>query len=222
MCKIFVLIMQASGLKTSKEDIQKVYKAQWIEHQKQHPIYGAYQGLTSEQFWRGFVHRIFNELGFENDYKAVDRAADMLIHDFDSDPDMWEFIPHARGVLDHIKTAGLRQGVISTFDARLEPTLQRQSIRHYFDVVVTCMDAMAEKPDSRIFEYALRRAGVQAHETVHVGDDVQRDFMAARRVGMKAILLNVDNKLSSDDLQEVPADYVVQSLAEIPYLIKHM
>ena len=190
------------------------------KHRMQHPLYGVYQGLTAEQYWRAFVHRIFNSLGHDMDYKAVDKAADILIHDFDTDPTMWEILPHAESVLQNIRTNGTKLGVISNFDERLKDTLHKQRLARYFDFVVTCFDAMAEKPDARIFEHALGIAGVKAKDTVHVGDDPERDFRAARRVGMKAILLNANNRLSEEEMREVPPQLIVTDLSDIPELIK--
>lgn len=48
-----------------------------------------------------------------------------------------------------------------------------------------------EKPDPRIFEIALKKAGnVAPEEALHIGDSLRKDYLAARGVGMHALLLD--------------------------------
>ena len=63
-------------------------------------------------------------------------------------------------------------------------------IGHYFDFVVTPVEAGAAKPKPEIFNAALAVAGVEAARAVHVGDDPERDVLGALAVGMRAIWVN--------------------------------
>ena len=47
-----------------------------------------------------------------------------------------------------------------------------------------------EKPDPRIFELAVRQAGVAAHEAAYVGDLYSVDVLGARAAGLHPILLD--------------------------------
>jgi len=47
-----------------------------------------------------------------------------------------------------------------------------------------------KKPDSRIFEHALRLARVQPHEALFVGDRLDIDVEGARAAGMHAVWFN--------------------------------
>jgi len=58
-----------------------------------------------------------------------------------------------------------------------------------------------EKPDRRIFDLALARAGVPAHRVVHVGDDYEADVLGAQGAGIDAIHLVRDGLLSQASLQ---------------------
>lgn len=48
-----------------------------------------------------------------------------------------------------------------------------------------------EKPDPRIYKIALERAGnIAPEETLHIGDSMRKDYVPAKSVGMKALLLD--------------------------------
>ena len=208
------------GLVVSKDAVKSIYKDTWIQHKLQHPLYGVHQGLSNDQFWRSFVHKVFRKLGFEQEHHAtVDKTADLLINTFKNDPLMYEKLPGALKMLDELRNRNFRLGVISNFDDTLKHALVKQELSDYFEFVVTCKDAMAEKPDGRIFRHALQVAGVDAGEAVHVGDDVERDFHAARRVGMRALLLRTDSACEKA-LKDVPTDVIVQKLSDVPRFLK--
>lgn len=63
-------------------------------------------------------------------------------------------------------------------------------IGHYFDFVVTPVEAGAAKPRPEIFHSALAAAGVEAARAVHVGDDPERDVLGAQAAGMRTVWVN--------------------------------
>src|SRR5262249_40239443 len=56
------------------------------------------------------------------------------------------------------------------------------------DFIIDSSVVGVEKPDHRIFELALREAGVAADEAVYVGDLYSVDVLGARRAGLAALL----------------------------------
>lgn len=57
-----------------------------------------------------------------------------------------------------------------------------------------------EKPDPRIYEIALERAGnVNPQEVLHIGDSMRKDCLPAKSVGMHAILLD---RFKTSDAEE--------------------
>ena len=55
----------------------------------------------------------------------------------------------------------------------------------YLDLVVTSGEVGMEKPHPPIFHEALRRAGVEAGDAAHVGDQLSSDVDGARNVGIQ-------------------------------------
>ena len=69
-----------------------------------------------------------------------------------------------------------------------------------------------EKPDPRIFEVALREAGCEPSELLHVGDSLENDVAGAKAVGSKAAWLN--RSLDARDGRTKP-DIEIRSLMEL-------
>ena len=88
------------------------------------------------------------------------------------------------GVVEAIETFrahGLALAIVSNWDCALPGHLERAGIR--VNVVVTCAEAGAAKPDPAIFRSALARLGVSAERTLHVGDQ-QEDESGALAAGL--------------------------------------
>ena len=72
--------------------------------------------------------------------------------------------------------------------------VHRIGIGHHFDFVVTPAEAGAAKPDSAIFELALRTAGALPENVVHVGDDPMRDVAGAAAIGLRTVWMNPEGR----------------------------
>jgi putative hydrolase of the HAD superfamily len=91
--------------------------------------------------------------------------------------------------LARLRDAGLRLGVVSNSDGRVEEALEAAGLREYFDVVIDSARVGVEKPDPRIFRAALESLGVAPDEALYVGDLYEVDVVGARAAGMEAVLL---------------------------------
>lgn len=99
----------------------------------------------------------------------------------------WRCRPGCEAMLTALRARGCALAIVSNFDQRLPHLLAELELAPFFDAVVLPPDAGAEKPDPRIFEFALRRLAIRAANAVFVGDSQHRDLDAARAVGMRAI-----------------------------------
>ena len=104
-----------------------------------------------------------------------------------------QFLLGVEPVLEQLKKDGLRLGVISNIDPRLEGILQQAGIRHYFEFALSSYEAGCAKPDSKIFQIALEKYSKQATdptECCHVGDTFKTDCIGATQAGWNAVLVN--------------------------------
>jgi putative hydrolase of the HAD superfamily len=91
--------------------------------------------------------------------------------------------------LGRLRSAGLRLGVVSNSDGRVEQALQAAGLIDYFDVVVDSHQLGIEKPDPRIFRVALDALSVRPDEAIYIGDLYEVDVMGAQSAGIEAVLL---------------------------------
>ena len=98
--------------------------------------------------------------------------------------------PDAMPVLERLRGTDLRLGLISNFEDWLEQLLEELDVHHFFEVTVISGIEGVEKPDPRIFEVALERAGVAPEESAYVGDNPVFDAEPARRLGMLPVLID--------------------------------
>ncbi len=94
--------------------------------------------------------------------------------------------------LDDLKKRGLKLGLISNIEKDMTATLNKLSLSSRLDIIVTSQDAGYTKPQKEIFQYALKKAGVQPADAVYIGDQYQVDIIGANQAGMRGILLDRD------------------------------
>jgi putative hydrolase of the HAD superfamily len=92
--------------------------------------------------------------------------------------------------LGALKSRGVVMGLISNIDQDIKPVCSELGLDTYITQVVTSKDVRSEKPHPLIFLAALDGAGVEAEESVYVGDQYSCDVVGARGVGMKPILVD--------------------------------
>ena len=185
----------------------------------QYPNYGLNQGLVSKEWWLDFVERVFCSAGFAGESHTLSQIAQGLYVHY-LKPTTWEEMPEARSVLRKLRQNGLHLAVISNFDERLEIVLKNMDLIKYFDFLVTSVEAKHEKPAPEIFRYTLNKAGVEAGEAAHVGDDLHADYFGARRVGMHSFLLNIAKTLDDESFKNVDKGCIIQKLPDLVGLVK--
>ena len=96
-------------------------------------------------------------------------------------------------VLSTLKTLKERKfilGLLTNLDKDMNPICRELGLESYLDFVVTSAEVGVDKPEPPIFLTALQRAGVNASEAVHVGDQYKLDIIGARGVGIAPILID--------------------------------
>jgi putative hydrolase of the HAD superfamily len=116
-------------------------------------------------------------------------------------------------------TKRYKLAVVSNFmvENGIEELLQLNRAGHFFDYVVTSINAGWRKPSVDIYELAIQYAGCPIEQIVFVGDDYENDVLAPRRLGMKAIWLQKDaHKETEFTLKEI---HKVSSFSELKALL---
>ncbi len=75
------------------------------------------------------------------------------------------------------------------------------------------------KPARAYFEAALEPLGVPTNEALMVGDDIENDVLGAQAVGLTGVLVRT-GKYRPTDLERGTPDHVVDSIADLPELLR--
>lgn len=102
----------------------------------------------------------------------------------------WHVFPDVAEALPAIRQRGLVLGAVSNWMWDLPELLHDLDLVSQFDFVAASARVGFEKPHRGIFEYALREAGVEPDEAIHVGDHVGADVAGATALGIGAVLID--------------------------------
>lgn len=91
-------------------------------------------------------------------------------------------------MLESLKAQGLKLGIISNGKHQFQMgNIDALGITHYMDAILISESEKLRKPDPEIFCRALGRLGVDAAESVFVGDHPLNDIEAAQGLGMYGV-----------------------------------
>ncbi len=76
----------------------------------------------------------------------------------------------------------------------IEELLIENEIFGYFDFVVTSIKTGWRKPNINIYNEAINKSGVNIEDITFIGDDYINDYITPREIGMRAILLDREQK----------------------------
>jgi putative hydrolase of the HAD superfamily len=115
-----------------------------------------------------------------------ERLTHRLIQRF-KDIQFWSrVLPETAPYLKALRTRGYYLGVISNSIGTIEDQLRRAEFHTILDSAIVGV----EKPDARIFDMALARAGVKASDALFVGDVHATDIGGARGAGLLGVLMD--------------------------------
>ena len=172
----------------------------WAENRRPPVVSGSLYDTSDEitkAWWNSFNARLFQRLGLEDGLETF--QAEMW--EIFGRPEIYRPYPEVPMVLDELKRRRYRLGVVSNWDSRLPAIFESLGIASNFDFILASAAVGVEKPDPRIFEVALARAGVPPRKAVHVGDDFEADILGARSAGIDAFHLVREEPASSNNHQ---------------------
>jgi len=124
-------------------------------------------------------------------------------------PGMEEMLRELRRRDIHVGSAS--NADIAQFDAMVESL----GVRELFDSLLCSEEARSCKPDTAIYNEALRRAGCSPQEAIFVGDTPDHDIVGADSVGMRSLLIEETTTLSFNRGQPRKGQVVIKELMEI-------
>jgi putative hydrolase of the HAD superfamily len=151
---------------------------------KRHP-----ELLHDDTIWHRFTIDVFVGMGGPDEIAAecateIERGWEVS--------ENFELFEDAFPVLEELRAAQLRLGLVSNGIRDL-----REFVVHHrldVDAVVGSRSHGFVKPHPTIFQSALQQLGVEPAEAAMVGDSLEEDIEGARALGMRAILIDRDDR----------------------------
>lgn len=114
-------------------------------------------------------------------------------------------------VMKTLTAKGLKLGIITNgFTEFQRKTIQTMGIEDFFDVVVISEEAGLRKPDTAIFQLALKIMNIEPKYAVYVGDHPENDVKAAKDAGLNAIWMKTKHYNQADH-----ADWHISRIEEV-------
>ncbi|MEM2840641.1 MAG: HAD family hydrolase [Candidatus Bathyarchaeia archaeon] len=130
-------------------------------------------------------------------------------------------LPNVRETLRELRGMGLRLILFTADgDKAMNAIVDRTGIRDFFDLLISRGSSMDVKPHPRHVSEAVALSGSKPEESILVGDSVA-DIISGKIIN--AITVGVLTGLGSrEQLVEAEADYVIESVADLPPIIKRV
>lgn len=197
--------------KKIESEFLKIYKQYYVNY----PNFG-YGKITSQKFWHCIISDVFRNVGYDLNSEKMNQLTGYLYNDFTSKRH-WSVFDEVRDVLSQLAHSDIKVGIVSNFDQRLSLVLKDLELDHYFDFIVCSGVCGHAKPSNRIFELALKQTTNFLPEScIHIGDNTELDYKAARAVGMNALIINRKDSVVNDP---IPQDHCIKSLRCIRTII---
>jgi len=168
------------------------------ETSKLHPCFGGDE-MTAKEWWRQCVLKSFYYAGVTMDSHTAEMLFQRIYSTFGS-INAYEVFPDAIPFLNWANRHGLVCGVLSNADERYGDSVLPMLGLTHDELQFQCFskDLRLEKPDPRVFVAAIHKGEaflatnepIEPSNVLHIGNDFQKDFEGARRVGIHGVLLD--------------------------------
>ena len=175
------------GLNLDAQQLERAFHAAWQQMPGRPAINGPREN-DDKAWWRELVGRVFDQAAPLLSELDRDNFFEIAYEHF-AEAGVWQLYPEVPEVLGQLRPR-FQLAVVSNFDGRLRFILQHLGISKYFAHVFISSELGADKPDLEIFRRALSLMRVDANEVLHVGDDPERDWKAAKAAGLSVFQLD--------------------------------
>ena len=151
---------------------------------KRHP-----ELLHDDTVWHRFTEEIFVRMGGPEEIAS--ECATEIEQGWEVSEN-FELFEDALPVLEELRAAELRLGLVSNGIRDLNEFVAHHRLD--VDAIVGSRAHGYVKPHPTIFQSALQQLGVDAAAAAMVGDSLEEDIAGARALGMRAILIDRENR----------------------------
>lgn len=215
------------------DDMKAAFKRAYVSTLKDYPNYGAAAGLSERAWWDNMIRATLDEAGCdaaleEDTYPLIFQR----IYSSFGSSEVWAACPDGIKAMRHAKEKGLVVGACSNVYHRyVDSNMPLLGLHKDLDFAATSFACGVQKPHPEIFLHAAKQA-TTAHRLIygadsdtteilpsqmlHVGDNLNNDFLAAKAVGMRALLFDPDPESEQSADPRISSDEIIRSLGDLP------
>jgi putative hydrolase of the HAD superfamily len=182
----YAFVARRIGFRLDADALDAAFGACWKETPGRAAIDGPRED-DDKGWWRDLVNRVLDRVA--PNLAELDRDAFFEgVYSYFAEPGVWDLYPEVVEVLEALH-GKFQLAVISNFDGRLRVILEHLGLTKFFAHVFLSSELGADKPDPEIFRRALVLSGARPNETLHAGDDPERDWEGASAAGLSIFRL---------------------------------
>ena len=122
--------------------------------------------------------------------------------------------PHTHEVLNYLAGKYTLHIITNGFEEAQIIKMEESKLSPYFQEVIISEHTGFSKPDIRIFDYAMKKTGATARDSIMIGDGLEVDVLGALNAEWDAIYFNPDKKFHEQDVT-----YEISSLVELLHIL---
>jgi putative hydrolase of the HAD superfamily len=183
----YAFVAERIGLRLDAAALDRAFADCWKLMPPRSPVSGP-RPEDDKGWWRELVNSVLDRVAPK--LGELDRDAYFeAVYGHFAEAGVWDAYPEVNEVLSHLK-GRFELAVVSNFDGRLRMILEHLGLSKYFVHVFLSSELGADKPDPEIYRRALRVTGARPNETLHAGDDPERDWKGATAAGLSIFQLD--------------------------------
>ncbi len=118
-------------------------------------------------------------------------------------PTKTHLFPNTHQILSKLKQKYSLHIITNGFVEVQHTKLEKSNLKQYFDVVVCSEETGKKKPHKDVFNLALKNANASPFNSAMVGDNLEADILGAKRIGMKTIWFNPNEKSTKKNVTQI-------------------
>lgn len=187
-------------------------------------------GSNSSKHYNFFIKRLNQleseiELSFNEQYKYI-AAAVMAYHE--EKIKSIQLFDDVEPTLIKIKDLNIKTAIITDgIPIKQYEKILRLGLDKYIDLVVISDEIGVKKPNPRLFDYCLKKFGLNGQEMVYIGDRIDKDIIPALLNNIYSVFIHRGGKYDTYKTgnkipKETKPDYEITSLSEVLEIIEEI
>ena len=142
---------------------------------------------SKQELRRGRLSETFKTFNMVFPTKVIDALAISYIEELPLDNHLFN---GAEMILNYLTEKYILHIITNGFEEVQLLKLKNSGIKKHFSTVTTSEEVGVKKPNPMIFSSALKKANVNASNSIMIGDTFEADILGAEAVGMKTLFYN--------------------------------